>query len=99
MADHELIDDHERDKFAGTSAMSPGTDRHDGDADGVDDRREAMTGRNDSDDGARAAGTPDNDYERGRRDEAIAEGNERPARFDRDAATERDRTDTPSSRR
>ncbi len=27
MADHELIDDSERDRFAGTSAMSPGTDR------------------------------------------------------------------------
>ena len=25
MADHELIDDSERDRFAGTSAMSPGT--------------------------------------------------------------------------
>jgi hypothetical protein len=46
MADDELIDESERDRFAGTSAMSPGTDR---DADGVDDRREALTGRNDSD--------------------------------------------------
>jgi hypothetical protein len=49
MADHELIDDSERDRFEGTSAMSPGTDRHDRDADGVDDRREALTDRNDSD--------------------------------------------------
>ena len=46
MADHELIDDSERDKFAGTSAMS-----HDRDADGVDDRREGLTdARHDSDD-------------------------------------------------
>jgi hypothetical protein len=56
MADHELIDDHERDKFAGTSAMSDDNDR-----------REPLTdGRHDSD-----AGTLDNDYERGRHDEAV----------------------------
>jgi hypothetical protein len=85
MADHELIDDSERDRFAGTSAMSPGTDRHDRDADGVDDRREALTDRNDSDD----------DYERGRRDEAIAESDQ-PARFNRDAAAQRDPSDSPS---
>ncbi len=91
MADHELIDDNERDRFAGTSAMSPGTDR---DGDGVADRREGLTDRHDSD-GARAAGTLDDDYQRGRRDEAIAE-NEQPARFNRDAATERDRSDAPS---
>jgi hypothetical protein len=42
MADHELIDDSERDRFAGTSATSPGTDR-------VDDRREPLTERHDSD--------------------------------------------------
>jgi hypothetical protein len=88
MADHELIDDSERDKFAGTSAMS-----RDRDGDGVDDRRE--TGRQDSDAPAasRAAGDMD-DYERGRRDEAIDE-NERPARFDRTAMEQRDRTDQP----
>jgi hypothetical protein len=38
MADHELIDESERDRFAGTSAMSPDRDR-----DGVDDRRERGT--------------------------------------------------------
>src|SRR3954447_21439696 len=71
MADHELIDDSERDRFAGTSAMSPGTDR---DGDGVQDRdqsdrpaRFARRGEDDSTDGSRAGG---NDYERGRRDEA-----------------------------
>ena len=78
MADHELIDDSEREKFAGTSAMSPGTT--DRDADGVDDRREALTDRNDSD-GRPTRGTLDDDYERGRRDEAVDEGNA-PARFD-----------------
>src|SRR3954453_16850606 len=85
MADHELIDDHERDKFAGTSAMSG-----DRDGDGLDDRRETLTGRNDSDPAAsRAAGEDMNDYDRGRRVEAIDENN-RPARFNRDAATERE---------
>jgi hypothetical protein len=71
MADHELIDEHERDRFAGTSAMSNDRDR-----DGVDDRDEIT----------------DDDYRRGRRDEAIdeaeADANNRPARFDRDTAAE-----------
>jgi hypothetical protein len=93
MADHELIDESERDRFEGTSAMSPGTDRHDRDADGVDDRREALTGRNDSDEGSRAAGGMD-DYERGRRDEAVEEN--RPARFDRDEVVKDDRRDSPT---
>jgi hypothetical protein len=93
MADHELIDDSERDRFAGTSAMSASTDRHDRDADGVDDRREAVTGRNDSDQGARAAGTAD-DSDRGRRDEASE--HERPAHFNRDEVVEDDRRDTPT---
>ena len=91
MADHELIDESERDRFEGTSAMSPGTDRHDRDADGVDDRREALTDRNDSDGGSRAAGGMD-DYERGRRDEAVEK--DRPARFNRDEVSEDDRRDT-----
>jgi multidrug efflux pump subunit AcrA (membrane-fusion protein) len=37
MADHELIDESERERFAGTSAMNG---RHDVDGDGVDDRDE-----------------------------------------------------------
>src|SRR3954452_3653320 len=68
MADHELIDESERDRFADV------TNRHDRDGDGIDDRREAVSGRGD--------GMPDNDYERGRRDEAMDES-DRPARFDR----------------
>jgi hypothetical protein len=84
MADHELIDESERDRFAGTSAMSGGTDR---DGDGVPDRRESMTA-----DG-------DDDYQRGRRDEAIDENN-RPARFDReDVAAESTRERTDSTQR
>jgi hypothetical protein len=92
MADDELIDDSERDRFAGTSASI-----NDRDADGVDDRREASTDRNDSDDdrgeGARAAGSLD-DYDRGRRDEAVEQ--DRPARFNRDEVAEDDRRDTPT---
>ncbi len=88
MADHELIDESERERFADV------TNRHDRDGDGVDDRREAVTGRGDRND---TDGTPDNDYQRGRRDEAIDENN-RPARFDRDdvAAESSDRRDEPS---
>jgi hypothetical protein len=83
MADHELIDESERDRFAGTSAMS---------GNGVDDRQESMTNARQDSDGL------DDDYRRGRRDEAMDETN-RPARFDRngdvasDSAAER--TDTP----
>lgn len=77
MADDELIGDDERDKFAGTSAMS-GRD-HDRDNDGRDDRLEAMDGRRDSNNG-----TLDDDYDRGRRDQAIQDDHNRPARFNRD---------------
>ena len=93
MADDELIGDHERDKFAGTSAMSGD---HDRDNDGVDDRQERLTdARHDSD----ANGEPD-DYERGRRDEA-ADETDGPARFDRTAMEQREdeRTDEPTTRR
>jgi FtsZ-interacting cell division protein ZipA len=66
MADNELIDDHERDRFAETSAMSPGTDRDDA------DRPARFTRGNETDatDGSMAAG---DDYQRGRRDEAVEE--------------------------
>ena len=74
MADDELIDDSERDRFAGTSAMSPGTDR---DGDGVPDRDETdRPARFTRDDGTEATSGPisaDDDYERGRRDEALEE--------------------------
>jgi hypothetical protein len=85
MADHELIDESERDRFADV------TDRHDRDRDAVDDRRETM-GRDDQ------GGTLDDDYQRGRHDEAVAE-NERPARFNRDddiAAERAERRDETS---
>jgi hypothetical protein len=92
MADNELIGDDERDKFAGTSAMSNGTDRdgdgradhresradgrQDADRDGVDDRQQTTAG----------GGALDNDYDRGRRDQAVedSEEHDRPARFTRD---------------
>src|SRR3954454_25149615 len=69
MADDELIEDHERDRFAGTSAMQPTTD------DGVDtDRRTDDRGALDDDrNGATGTGgsvTAD-DYQRGRHDEAV----------------------------
>ena len=47
MADDELIDENERDRFAGTSAER-GMDR---DADGVDDRQETTATSRDRDDG------------------------------------------------
>jgi hypothetical protein len=91
MADDELIDEHEREKFAGTSAMSPGTDRdvdgrsqHDRDGDGRDDRVEAVTGRNDADGRDDRNGALDDDYQRGRQDQAVDDQRDRPARFNRD---------------
>jgi hypothetical protein len=69
MADDELIDDHERDKFAGVSPAADGRSDHDRDGDGRDDRREAMTG---------------DDYERGRHDQAVDDQHNRPARFNRE---------------
>jgi hypothetical protein len=107
MADDELIADNERDKFAGTSAMSrdqdgdgrpDGDTRHDRDGDGVDDRREAITGdgRDDS-----QGGTLDNEYDRGRRDQAVKDEHNRPARFAREdgtteAAPAADQRDAPT---
>ncbi len=98
MADDELIDDHEREKFAGTSAMSSaadrdgdGRDRHDRDGDGRDDRVEAVTGRDGRDD---PNGTLDDDYQRGRHDQAVDDQQDRPARFNReDVAAERERSE------
>ncbi|MDA0180562.1 hypothetical protein OJ997_09680 [Solirubrobacter phytolaccae] len=76
MADHELIDESEREKFAGTSAVS---DRHDRDGDGVDDREEATADSHRSTDGVL-----DNDYQRGRSDQALEDEHNRPARFNRE---------------
>ena len=75
MADDELIGDHERDKFASVT----GSRDHDRDNDGVDDRREAVTGEG------------RDDYDRGRHDQAVDDEQNRPARFNRDdVAAERE---------
>jgi FtsZ-interacting cell division protein ZipA len=80
MADDELIDDHERDRFAGTSAMQPTTD---------DDARGRDADRTTSGDERTSAVASDmGDYERGRRDEAAADGHT--PRFSRDEETVRD---------
>ena len=71
MADHELIDEHERDRFQGVA----GPDR-DGDGHTMDDKARSATGRDDttSDDRMRssemeAEGATSPDYQRGRQDE------------------------------
>jgi FtsZ-interacting cell division protein ZipA len=86
MADDELIEDHERDRFAGTSAMrdEPGTTR--------DDRAMARddTGARAMSDQDRPMHEPATDYEQGR----IDERQEQQGRFARQPETERtdDRT-------
>jgi type II secretory pathway pseudopilin PulG len=86
MADDELIDDHERDRFEGTSAMRPSTDDDAAERGTLDNDRNATTG------GAVASGAAGSDgmgdYERGRRDEAATEGHA--PRFNRDEETVRD---------
>ena len=84
MADHELIDESERDKFAGTSAMrdEPAPMRE-----GDDD---ADANRTD-----RPMHEPSSEYEHGREDEAAA----REARFTRDDTTARTDEPTPTTRR
>jgi hypothetical protein len=68
-ADHELIDDNERDRFAG---VSPAADR-DGDGHTMDDRTRAAVGRDDDRDGVddrhETTGTTPEAYEQGREDE------------------------------
>ncbi len=72
MADHELIDDNERDRFADV-AGSPGTGDADRDAHTSDDRARAATGRDvdrdDVDDRQEGTGATPTEYERGREDE------------------------------
>ena len=78
MADHELIDESERDKFAGTSAVRDDRDEdRDGDGDRTGATRTTSTARTTT--GARRPATsdddrpmhePTSDYERGRADEA-----------------------------
>ena len=91
MADDELIEDHERDRFAGTSAM-----RDERAEDRDDDRtvREDGTMHDDGtvrDDDDRPMHEPSGDYEQGRVDEA----REREGRFNR----EPERADDPSRSR
>ena len=76
MADDELIDDHERDRFAGTSAMQPTTD---------DDARGTDRGTLDDERAGGGSVASGGDYERGRRDEAAADGHA--PRFNRDDET------------
>ncbi len=85
MADDELIDDDERDRFAGTSAMRPATDAE-ADRGTLDDDRTATSG------GAVASG----DYERSRHDEAAADG--RTSRFNRDEETVAERDEERTNR-
>jgi FtsZ-interacting cell division protein ZipA len=89
MADDELIDENERDRFAGTSAM-----RDEPAATRADDRDDDRTVRDDGttrDDDDRPMHEPASDYEQGRVDEA----REREGRFNR----EPERTDDPTRSR
>jgi len=68
MADDELIEEHERDRFQGVSDTA---DR-DGDGHTMDDRARAATGRDDDTTrpaDMQAEGAPDSAYEQGREDE------------------------------
>ena len=79
MADDELIDDHERDRFQGVAG--PTADR-DGDGHTMDDRARTATGHDETgmrDADTQADGAPAKDYERGRMDER---------RFERERITE-----------
>ena len=81
MADDELIEDHERERFEGTSAMQPTTDadattRRDADGGTLDDERH----------GAVSA----SEYDRGRQDEAM----ERDGRFTRSETPAEERETT-----
>jgi hypothetical protein len=86
MADDELIDDHERDRFADVSASA---DR-DGDGSTMDDRARSAMGRDDDRDGvddrretgATTASEAQTDYDQGRLDERRDEEGQG-GRFDR----------------
>ena len=86
-ADHELIDDHERDRFAGTSAMPGGT--ADRDPDRVDDRSETSGTR----DGTTASSGERTEFEQGRE---VGHEEERSGRV---PSREDQPGDTPGSRR
>jgi hypothetical protein len=91
MADDELIDDHERDRFAGVA----GTQDSDGDGSTRDDRARAATGRDggattDDRAGATAARTDAaSDYQQGRIDERRDEESAGDKRFEREEARTR----------
>jgi hypothetical protein len=77
MADDELVDEHERDRFAPVMGNGDTADR---DADGhtVDDRARAATGRDDDRDGVadtREGGATSAEYQQGREDERRFERN------------------------
>jgi hypothetical protein len=89
MADHELIDDAERDRFAGTSATAsdePAPMRDDASTTGT-----GTTGATSAD--GRPMHEPETEYQQGREDEAAM----REGRFSRDDETAR--TDEPSTTR
>jgi hypothetical protein len=77
MADDELVDEHERDRFAPVMGNGDTVDR-DGDGHTVDDSARAATGREGVDD-TRASGAASPDYQQGREDER---------RFDRNRTTD-----------
>ena len=83
MADDELIDDNERDRFAGVANTGDTADR-DGDGHTMDDRARAAAGRDDDRDGVddrreTTPGATNAEYEQGRQDER---------RFERERITE-----------
>jgi FtsZ-interacting cell division protein ZipA len=92
MADHELVDESERDRFAGTSAMRD--DEHDEPAPMREDDRAARADGTTTTTGAdgRPMHEPETEYRQGREDEAAM----REGRFARDDETAR--TDEPARR-
>jgi hypothetical protein len=86
MADHELVDESERDRFAGTSAM-----RDDATSDEPAPLRDDTTGATSAD--GRPMHEPETEYEHGREDEAAM----RDGRFERTDETAR--TDEPTTTR
>ena len=99
MADHELIDESERDRFARHVRDATVATTATATASTTVARRHGVTTATAtaSTTAATTDGTLDDDYERGRRDEAIDERRAPPARFDaRRRAPRRDRRDAPT---
>jgi FtsZ-interacting cell division protein ZipA len=100
MADHELVDEHERDRFAGTSAMrDDGTTTGDRPASMREDENvradgtTTPTGAGATDAEGRPMHEPETEYQQGREDEAAM----REGRFSRE--DEAARTDEPTTTR